>query len=76
VSWRLRTSSAAARTESSDARSSSSSSVSPPMREAAALAFAGLRQASTTVAPLRASTVAVSRPSPLLAPVTRATRPV
>ena len=35
----------------------------------------GERQAITTVAPLAARAFAVSRPRPLLAPVTRATRP-
>jgi hypothetical protein len=42
----------------------------------AAFPFSTLRTASTTLAPWAASTLALSKPSPVLAPVTMATRPV
>ena len=71
---------AALRTEESDARSSGAASVVAPgtwlaIRSAASRAFASLREVSTTVAPCAASSLAVSKPMPLLAPVTTATLP-
>jgi hypothetical protein len=48
----------------------------PMIRDAAAFPFSTLRTASTTRAPWAAGTLAVSKPSPVLAPVTMATRPV
>ena len=47
----------------------------PRIAEAASSSLAVLRAAITTLAPARASSRAVTRPSPLFAPVTTATRP-
>src|SRR5579875_3644104 len=71
---------AQARIEASDARSSCTSSGDAlgtfvAMIESACLAFSRLRLAMMTCAPLAASARHVSRPRPLLAPVTRAVRP-
>jgi hypothetical protein len=46
------------------------------MRAAASLPLSTLRTASTTCAPLAASAAAVSKPRPVLEPVTTAMRPV
>ncbi|CPB67500.1 Uncharacterised protein [Mycobacterium tuberculosis] len=46
------------------------------MRAAACLPLSRLRTASTTCAPWAASAAAVSNPSPVLAPVMTAVRPV
>ena len=67
--------SANARTDDRSATSSSPSSTSPCIWSAAALPRSRLRTASTTRAPRSASTLAVSRPIPPLAPVTTNRRP-
>lgn len=74
-SSRDRSAAAAVRTESSEVRSSACTVTSPVMRAAACSPFSTLRTASTTDAPRSASALAVSYPSPVLAPVTTATRP-
>src|SRR5579875_597810 len=71
---------AQARIEASDARSSCTNSgdalgIFVAMIESACLAFSRLRLAMMMCAPLAASARQVSRPRPLLAPVTRAVRP-
>src|SRR5580698_786599 len=76
---RVPMSAAALRTDSSEARSRSTVSTRAPgtavLTWSAALAVrAGSRPASTTVAPRAASTFAVSRPMPELAPVMTAVR--
>ena len=72
--------SAKPRTDARLARSSSSSWTWAPGTAArssstAACPFSRLRQAITTLAPARASSRAVTSPSPLFAPVTMAVRP-
>ena len=79
--WLARRSSAASRTDSSADKSSwrivtSAPGLSVVIRDAAALPLSRLRTASTTDAPCAARALAVSRPSPVLAPVITATRPV
>ena len=73
--WAARRSAAADRIESRAVRSRAWTVTSPVMRAAACLPFSMLRTARTTVAPCSASIRAVSNPSPVLAPVTIATRP-
>src|ERR1700761_163573 len=78
--YSARSQAAAVRTESSAARSSSTVRSWAPgtasrIRPAAAAALTGLRQARTTAAPCRASSRAVWKPRPVLAPVTTAVRP-
>ena len=68
-------------TDSRSERSSSITSTSAPgwalrISSALGLAFSRFRQAITTVAPLAARMRAVSKPIPLLDPVTTAMRPV
>src|SRR5690349_5252270 len=73
----LSTVSANSRTEARFCRSSLRTSTCPPvMVSAAAVPFSRLRTATVTLAPTRASSRAVTRPSPLLAPVTITLRPV
>ena len=72
--------SANCRTDARLPRSSSTTSTwafgtSSRIWSAAAAPFCRLRQAISTVAPARASSRAVTSPSPLLAPVTTAVRP-
>jgi hypothetical protein len=54
----------------------SASGSSATIRSLASLPRSSLRLASTTLAPLRASSRAVSKPIPLFAPVTIATLPL
>src|SRR4029453_3699626 len=80
-SWAAPKPSANDRTEDRLARSSWMSSGAAPDAAAVTSASAAsplsmLRQASTTSAPLRASSRAVASPSPLFAPVTTAMRPL
>src|SRR5882757_639387 len=71
----LSTPSANARTDARSCRSSWRISTSPVIPDAAASPLAVLRTASTTLAPTRASSRAVTSPRPLLAPVTMTVRP-
>ncbi len=73
--WAARSSAAAERTESREVRSRAWTVTSPEMRAAARPPFSGSRTARTTLAPRSASIRAVSKPSPVLAPVTTATLP-
>jgi hypothetical protein len=66
---------AASEVRSNASVSTSAAGVTPVISAWASAAFAGLRPASTTVEPRLASALAVSSPSPLVAPVTTATRP-
>src|SRR5919201_3751914 len=80
-SWARVKPSANVRTDDRRARSSGTSSGVGPDAVAftsasAVLPFSMFRQASTTSAPLRASSRAVTSPSPLFAPVTTAMRPL
>jgi hypothetical protein len=80
LSWVARRSSAARRTESNDDRSRRCTVTSAPALAAAIVAAASLplsrlRTTSTTDPPRAASALAVSNPSPVLAPVITATRP-
>lgn len=70
-----RRSAAADRIESMEVRSRAWTVTSPVIRAAARLPFSMSRTARTTAAPRSASIRAVSKPSPVLAPVTIATRP-
>src|ERR1700712_5291668 len=67
--------SANARTEDRSCRSSLRTSTCPGIPAAAALPFSRLRTATITVAPTLASSLAVTSPRPLLAPVTMTVRP-
>src|SRR5262249_23459835 len=77
---RARNSSAQARTEARSARSSGRNTTAPfpasaEMRATAARPFSAERQATNTLPPRLARPVAVARPIPVLAPVTRKVRP-
>ena len=63
------------RTEARSAKSRRSTSVLPGIPAAARSPLPMSRQASTTCAPARASSVAVTAPNPLFAPVTTIVRP-
>src|SRR5581483_8274023 len=75
-SSRLRNSLAHWRTESRSPRSSWRDSTLSPSSSRTGLAFSSERAVMKTLAPRCASSVAVARPMPLLAPVTRNVRPL